>query len=136
MTYCDYRTVDQDHEWIRTPESHVTREDIRVAYGALAAARQEAVDASLELAEKRDQLEEEKARLILGGQIVGKNETERDAKARELLQAELRAVRDAQCRLDVAKMNLEQAASTVERIRLLVRLDEMEAYAGGGPHER
>ena len=131
MAYCDYRQKDTDHEWYTSGDGdHVTRDMIRVAYGALASARQEAFDMAQAVIDRKEELEFERSRALLAGEIQGKNEAERDARARELLAKEIGALRKAGRAADIAKYQLDQATAEVERVRLLVRLDEMEAFAG------
>jgi len=138
MAYCDYMTKDSDHEWYGAGEPDaVTRDQVRFAYSALAAARHEAYDAAQAAVDAKEALEFDRSQLLLSGAIQGKNEAERDAKARELLADQIKAVRRAGRMEALTRYELDLAAQEVEKVRLLVRLDEMEAYAANGVrHER
>jgi hypothetical protein len=67
---------------------------------------------------------------LLAGTISGKNETERDAAARMVWAAELAAWQRSADDARISRHQLDMAALAVEELRLLVRLDEMEAFAG------
>jgi len=139
MTYCDERTVDSDHEWfgLATAPDVVTREQVWISYEALASARTAAYDAAQAAIDAKEALEFDRSQLLLSGAIQGKNEAERDAKARELLADQIRVVRRASRLEALTRYELDLAAQEVEKVRLLVRLDEMEAYAANGVrHER
>ncbi len=135
MAYCDYRTRDTDHEWcMDTTGDHVTRDQIRFAYGGLAAAREAAYKAAEAFADAKENLEFERSQLLLAGMIQGKNEAEREARARELLADQIKMVRAAQREADLTRYELDLATQEVEKVKLLLRLDELEAYAAAGVH--
>lgn len=108
----------------------ITREDVREVYAALRDAKlQAAIDAQIEV-EAKQELDIAKANGVLSGTIAGKNETEREANARIVCAAEIEALRIAATAARNSRFQLDMAQTAVEELRLLVRLDEMEAFAG------
>ena len=64
---------------------------------------------------------------LMDGSIAGKNQTERDAAARQVLAAEYAAMVDAEQEERAAKLEYDIACLEVARVRALLRLAEMEA---------
>lgn len=109
----------------------VTELDVRTTYAALCDAKTKAALASRSEAEAKQAYENARAEGLVSGAISGKNETEREAAARKVCATELDAWQRATGEAWLCRHMLDMAALAVEELRLLVRLDEIEAFAGG-----
>ncbi len=108
----------------------VSHQDVKTVYENLRLAKNTAAALAKIEADDKAAYENARAAGLLAGTISGKNETERDAAARMVCAAELAAWQRSADDARVARHQLEMAAMAVEEVRLMVRLDEMEAFAG------
>jgi CRISPR/Cas system CMR-associated protein Cmr1 (group 7 of RAMP superfamily) len=102
--------------------SVISESSITTAYDALTNARRELWGATERATRARMDLEKERGARILTGEIVGKNEAERDARARELLTSLFEAVEAAEVDERSARMTFDLARIEVERIDAVLRL--------------
>lgn len=98
---------------------------IDLAYAQLSTQKVAVYEAAEALVDAKAELDNKVAVLINTGQIVGKNQQERDAKTQELCAPELNKVFELQKEYDEAKLEHELASLEVERLRLLIRLIEI-----------
>ena len=94
-----------------------TYDDLRVALADYRAAEQEHIDA-------RARLDAAIAKALLAGEIIGKNETERQAAARTLFAAQFTEAEGLESRARLAKLAYDCAQIEAERVRSLLRLME------------
>lgn len=109
----------------------VTELDVRTTYASLCDAKTKAALASRSEAEAKEAYENARAEGLISGAISCKNEAEREAAARKVCATELDAWQHAASTAWLCRHELDMAALTVEELRLLVRLDEIEAFATG-----
>ncbi len=95
---------------------------ITTAYDALATARRELWGATERVIRARLDLEKERGARTLTGEITGKNEAEREARARELLTSLFEALEAAETEERSARMAYDLARVEVERIDAVLRL--------------
>lgn len=95
---------------------------ITEAFRKLYRTRQELWQASEKTIAARIELEKERAARLLSGEIIGKNEAERDARARELLTRLFIDVEAAETAERQSRIAYELAKIEVERIDFLLRL--------------
>lgn len=93
-------------------------EQIRSVFDSLADARTALCNAQNALSYKQDAYDDCKRDMILGGHVIGKNETERDAKLSDLLRVQIAQLRDAQRAERNARLNFDIARDNVERLKL------------------
>lgn len=79
-------------------------------------------DAQTTLSVKQDAYDDCKRDMILGGHVVGKNETERDAKLSDLLRVQIAQLRDAQRAERTARLYYDIAQDNVKRLAMLTAL--------------
>jgi ADP-ribose pyrophosphatase YjhB (NUDIX family) len=91
------------------------------AFRKLYKARQDWFNASEHMSICRRELERERAVRIQTGEIFGKNEAERDARARELFPSLFAALEDAEQRDRQARLAYDLAKIEVERLDFLLR---------------
>ncbi len=109
----------------------VSYSDVNRVYQELRDAKLRAAVATKLEADDKAAYENARAAGLISGTISGKNETERDAAARQVCATELAAWQRSADDARVSRHQLDMAALAVEELRLLIRLDEMAAYAGG-----
>lgn len=104
-------------------------ESIGIAYAVL----QEAVEASFNANElviaARSALDAGRATLLLDGRLDGKNEAQREAQARRLLDRDFATLEADEAAARRAKHQMDMARLQVEALRTQVRLLELEATA-------
>jgi hypothetical protein len=106
----------------------VTEKDIRQAYYELRAAITRATNDALEEMAAKSAYERARNERWLAGEIVGKNEAEREAVTQRLLATEYEAVLSASKQAKISKMNLDVAAAGVDEAKLVLRLHQAETY--------
>ncbi len=100
---------------------------INGTYGVLLEAKVSFFNAEELVIKAKIELENERTKAIATGEIVGKNPDEREAKAQEILWPCYEALRAAEAKERKFKLALDVAALEVERVRLLVRAEELAA---------
>lgn len=95
---------------------------IMEALEVLREAIQDYAQATLRKLKAKEALEEALAQAVVAGEVQGRNEEERKAKARMLLADYYRALAEAEEKYQRAKTALEVARSYTEEVSLLVRL--------------
>lgn len=95
---------------------------ITAAYSKLAQTRVELWGALERTIRARLDVEKERGARVMTGEIAGKNEAERDARARELLHSLFAALESAEVDERQARLQHDLAKFEVERIELIVRL--------------
>lgn len=95
---------------------------INAAYNRLAQTRAEMWGATERTIRARLDVERERSARMMTGEIVGKNEAEREARARELLHSLFTALEIAEADERRAKLEHDLAKIEVERVELIVRL--------------
>jgi hypothetical protein len=108
---------------------NVTPSEINEAYKKLRQAQQTYSEYALHHIEAEQELADAEARHIRDG-VPGSNKEKREAQLAIYVEKELEAVREAKELLDAAKMHLRLAEIEVERVRLLVRYDEIALRKG------
>lgn len=103
----------------------LTSEAIEAAYEALKAAVIAAFDAGEAAIAARTALEAMRLSMLMTGEIAGKNEAEREAKARQLLEEKYEGVDVCEALARREKTALELARLDVERVRAELRLMEL-----------
>ncbi len=111
---------------------NLTADAVRKTYAGLRRAKVVAYNAAEEERYCRTMLEAQRADAILGSRITGKNEAEREACARQVLSEHYTNLCDASEAAFEAKHHVELAALAVEELRVLLRLEELAAYATAG----
>jgi hypothetical protein len=97
-------------------------ETITAAYDKLAKSRVELWGAIERTIRARLDVEKERAARLMTGEIAGKNETERDARARELLGSLYISLESAEADERRARLEHDLAKIDVERVELIVKL--------------
>lgn len=98
--------------------------DIDATWTILARARQEHHAASERAIQCKEVLDDTERDFLLGGMVIGKNETERTAKMSDLTHSQRQTWRDA-CRKErTARFVLDAALDNVQQIKLQVALVE------------
>lgn len=95
---------------------------ITAAYGKLAQTRMELWGATERTIRARLDMEKERGARIMTGEIAGKNEAEREARARELLHSLYTTLETAELDERRAKLGHDLAKIEVERVELIVKL--------------
>jgi hypothetical protein len=95
---------------------------VTAAYDKLARARVELWGAIERVIRARLDVEKERGARMMTGEIAGKNETEREARARELLSSLYLALESAEADERRARLEHDLAKIEVERVELIVRL--------------
>ena len=95
---------------------------ITAAYGKLAQTRVELWGTIERTIRARLDVEKERAARMMTGEIAGKNEAEREARARELLGSLYRALESAEADERQARLQHDLAKIEVERVELIVKL--------------
>jgi hypothetical protein len=95
---------------------------ISAAYGKLAQTRVELWGAIERTIRARLDVEKERGARMMTGEIAGKNETEREARARELLGALYLALESAEADERRARLEHDLAKIEVDRVELVVRM--------------
>lgn len=103
----------------------MTKETIGVAYEALKAAVINAYEAGEAALLAKNALEAMRLSMLMTGEIAGKNEAEREAKARQLLEEKFDWVEECEAEARRAKTALEVARLDVEMMRAQLRLAEL-----------
>jgi hypothetical protein len=103
------------------------KQTINNAYANLTITREELHAASQAAIMARIDLETETARATLAGEIVGKNAEERAAKAREILADHFNALEACESSERRARLDFDLAGYEVERVKLVIRAEELEA---------
>ncbi len=93
---------------------------IHDAYAALTLTRKKLVNAHEYTEMTQIAFEDCKRDMILGGHVIGKNETERTAKLDDLLRVQAGQLRDAQRTERLSRLGFECAQDEVNRIRALI----------------
>ena len=97
------------------------------AFRKLYKTRQDLAQASEKTRMRRSELEQERAARMMSGEIVGKNEAERNARAQELLMHYFLAVDAADLEERQVRLAHDLARIEVERIDFLLRLMAVKA---------
>lgn len=108
----------------------VSYQDVKRVYENLRTSKISAATLAKIEADDKAAYENARAAGLLNGTISGKNEAERDAAARQVCAAELATWQRSTDDARLSRHQLDMAALDVEELRLLVRLDEVEAFAG------
>ena len=95
---------------------------ITAAYDKLAKSRVELWGAIERTIRARLDVEKERAARLMTGEIAGKNETERDARARELLGSLYISLESAEADERRARLEHDLAKIDVERVEVIVKL--------------
>jgi hypothetical protein len=95
---------------------------ITAAYGKLAQTRMELWGAIERTIRARLDVEKERGARIMTGEIAGKNEAEREARARELLHSLFAALEAAEADERQARLQQDLAKIEVDRVELIVKL--------------
>ncbi len=95
---------------------------INAAYDKLTQTRAEMWGATERAIRARLDVERERSARMMTGEIAGKNETEREARARELLHSLFTALETAEADERRARLEHDLAKIEVERVELIVRL--------------
>ena len=95
---------------------------ITAAYDKLAKSRVELWGAIERTIRARLDVEKERAARLMTGEIAGKNETERDARARELLGSLYLSLESAEADERRARLEHDLAKIDVDRVELIVKL--------------
>lgn len=95
---------------------------ITAAYGKLAQTRMELWGATERTIRARLDVEKERAARMMTGEIAGKNEAEREARARELLHSLFTELENAEADERQARLQFDLAKIEVERVELIVKL--------------
>lgn len=109
----------------------MTKETIGTVYEALKVAVVAAYEAGEVAIAAKSNLEAMRLSMLMTGEIFGKNEVEREAKARQLLEGEFRAAEIYEAEARRRKMALEVARLDVEQARAQLRLMELVEAAAG-----
>lgn len=103
------------------------RAKIESAFTNVINARKALLDAKETTIAAKESLKNREADLILSGQIIGKNETERSAYMRSLTRPMLVEVAAAERAERVATLALEIALDTRRNLENMLRIEELEA---------
>lgn len=103
----------------------LTNEVLGSVYGALKAAVLDAYEAGEGAIAAKNALEATRLAMLMTGEIDGKNEAQREAKARELLAAEYDGLESAEAQARRARVGLDLAKLDVELVRAQLRLAEL-----------
>jgi hypothetical protein len=103
----------------------MTKETIGAAYEALKAAVVAAYDAGEAAIVAKSSLEAMRLSMLMTGEIDGKNETQREAKARQLLEEKYDALEICEAEARRTRAALEVAKLNVEQVRAQLRLMEL-----------
>jgi hypothetical protein len=98
---------------------------IQDAYQELTTARDELYSAGEMVIQTKNLVDNMRAEKIANGEIVGKNEDERKAKARELLSGIYGMLEGYEKSEREARRNFDTATYRVEMVRALLRLEEL-----------
>lgn len=109
----------------------MTNEMIGTVYGALKVAVVTAYEAGEAAIAAKGNLEAMRLSMLMTGEIFGKNEAEREAKARQLLEEKFKAVDFCEAEARRSKVALEVARLDVEQARAQLRLMELVEAAAG-----
>ena len=101
-------------------------------YAGLRRAKIAAYEAAEQEAVARYTFETRRVAGLLDGTIAGRNETERDAKAREVLAEQWDELQMCGAEAREAKHHVDLAALAVDEVRALLRLAELAAYVPAG----
>lgn len=101
---------------------NMDEQTINAAYDKLAKTRVDMWGAIEQTIRARLDVEKERGARVMTGEIVGKNEAERDARARELLHSLFAALESAEADERRARLEHDLAKIEVERVELIVRL--------------
>ncbi len=106
---------------------NVTTQAIDTAYSALRAALQKAHHTGQAAIDAKTKLERRKLAALVAGSITGKNAEEREAAARKRFADLYTELEEAERTAADAKLELDLARLEVDRVRCLLRLDELTA---------
>lgn len=109
----------------------MTKETIGTVYEALKVAVVAAYEAGEVAIAAKSNLEAMRLSMLMTGEIFGKNEVEREAKARQLLEEKFKAVDVCEAAARQSKVALEVARLDVEQARAQLRLMELVEAAAG-----
>lgn len=98
-------------------------ETINAAFEQLRIERTRLHDAQAALSIKQDSYDDVKRDMILGGHVVGKNETEREMKLADLVRVQIEQLRASQHAERTAWLYFDIARDNVERLKLLASLN-------------
>lgn len=98
------------------------QEQINDAFMSMRLARNRLHDAQTSTAIAQAAFDDCKRDMFLGGHVIGKNETEREAKLQDLLRVQTKQLRDAQHAERTARLYFDIARDEVERVKLLAAL--------------
>ena len=103
----------------------ITQQDIQEVYGQLVKAIQVHGEAELEAINAKNALEVAKYSGIAVGTITGRNNEEREAKARELFGAIYKKVEEAEIAAKKTRIVLDMAQTEKSRVQATLRLMEL-----------
>ena len=106
---------------------NVTAEMIQEAYNNQRQAMEAMQTARVQLIQAKNTLDHKLAEALMSGEVEGKNQQQRDANARLLLQVSYDAVEQAEVADAEARHQLALADNRVSEVRALLRLDELLA---------
>lgn len=109
----------------------MTKETIETVYEALKVAVVAASEASEAAIVAKGNLEAMRLSMLMTGEIAGKNEAEREAKAHQLLEEKFKGVDFWEAEARRSKVALEVARLDVEQARAQLRLMELVKAAAG-----
>ena len=109
----------------------ISKETIGAAYEALKVAVIAAYEAGESAIVAKGNLEAMRHSMLMTGEIFGKNEAEREAKARQLLEEKFNAVDFYELEARRSKTVLDVARLDVEQVRAQLRLMELVEAAAG-----
>lgn len=107
----------------------LTIDAITTSYEALKAAVLDAFEANETAIVTKNALEAMRLSMMMTGEIDGKNEAQREAQARQLLDGKYQAVEMSESAARLAKTRLEIARLDVEKNRAQLRVMELAAVA-------
>lgn len=96
---------------------------INDAFNQLVATRMRLHQEQNALSYRQHAYDDMKRDMILGGHVIGKNETEREMKLADLMRVQIAQLRDAQRAERTAQLNFDIARDNVERLKLLASLN-------------
>ena len=100
---------------------------INSAYNNLSYAKKVFATVAENLIDAKNQLEVQKAGALLSGAIEGKNAELREASARDVLGGHYLEVAELEAEEREARLELDLASIEVERVKSLIRLEELLA---------